>query len=110
MSDITVIVVMYAYTLLVSFLLFRLFVFYYKLKGRCHFIIEFLLKISWVLFNPLVLGVIISIGNKAESQDNGAWHSIICMIIYMFAFVYALAKNDPRAHEKISFRFKKKDK
>ena len=109
MSLITVLVIMYAYTFLVSFLLIRLVAWSYKLKEK-NTLIQMAFKIFWGLYVPFSSVVILFIGKKAESQDDGALHAIICLIIYMFAFVYALAKYDPRAHEKISFRFKKKDK
>ena len=100
---------MYAYTFLVSFLLIRLVAWSYKLKEK-NTLIQMAFKIFWGLYVPFSSVVILFIGKKAESQDDGALHAIICLIIYMFAFVYALAKYDPRAHEKISFRLKKKDK
>jgi hypothetical protein len=34
-------------------------------------------------------------------------HSIICMIIYMAALLYAVAKNDPNAHKKVELHLKK---
>ena len=34
-------------------------------------------------------------------------HSIICMIIYMAALLYAVAKNDPNAHKKVEMNIKK---
>ena len=35
-------------------------------------------------------------------------HSIICIFIYMAALLYAVAKNDPHAHDKVEFKLKKR--
>jgi hypothetical protein len=90
MSLITVLVIMYAYTFLVSFLLIRLVAWSYKLKEK-NTLIQMAFKIFWGLYVPFSSVVILFIGKKAESQDDGALHAVICLIIYMFAFVYALA-------------------
>ncbi len=109
MSMITVIVIMYGYTLLASFLLTCIVAWSYKIKEK-NFLIQIAFKLFVALYILLSPYVFLFISKKAESQDEGDIHSIICLIIYMFVFVHALAKYDPRAHEKISFRFKKKDK
>ena len=100
------IVILYAYTVFVSFLLIVLIGLLYKTKARKAFvrISSRVMVYSYSLFS---LVTVAASDRFMGLNDTEVVHSIVCMFIYMAAFLYAVAKNDPKAHKKVEFHLKK---
>lgn len=41
-------------------------------------------------------------------EEDFGYHSVICMVLFMGTIFCAIAKNDPHAHDKVEFKFKKR--
>ena len=107
MTGVLSIVVLYAVTLFESFLLVVLIGLLYKTKTK-----SLLVQVSsriLVYFYCLFSLITVVASDRFMGLNGGeVVHSIICIFIYMAALLYAVAKNDPHAHDKVEFKLKKR--
>ena len=98
--------ILYAYTLFVSFLLVVLIGLLYKTKTK-KAIVRVTSRVLVYLYSIFSLSTVAASDRFMGLNGDEVVHSIICMIIYMAALLYAVAKNDPKAHNKVEFHLKK---
>lgn len=103
------ILILYIYTFLVSFLLIVLMGWMYKLENKNKIVHGLSKIVVWLCF-LFSMYAILAIEKYLGSNDDDilALNAVICLIVYMAAWLYAIAKNDKNAHKKVSFRFKRK--
>jgi hypothetical protein len=106
MMDFLRIVILYAYTIFVSFLLVVLIGLLYKTKTK-KAIVRVSSRVLVYMYCLFSLVTVVASDHFMKLYDAEVVHSIICMIIYMVALLYAVAKNDPKAHKKVEFHLKK---
>lgn len=98
--------ILYAYTLFVSFLLIVLIGLLYKTKTKKAFI-RVSSRVLVYFYSLFSLATVAASDRFMGLNGEEVVHSIVCMIIYMAALLYAVAKNDPKAHKKVELRLKK---
>lgn len=107
--NISIIAGLYAYVFLVSFLLIYLIGWLYKMKGRNTLgkLVSRVLVYFYSLFT--FFSICLSFRFLDLGEEN-MLHSIIGIIIFLAAFMYAIGKFDKNAQRKLSLRFKKRKK
>ena len=98
--------ILYAYTFFVSFLLIVLIGLLYKTKTKKAFI-RVSSRVLVYFYSLFSLATVAASDRFMGLNGEEVVHSIVCMIIYMAALLYAVAKNDPKAHKKVELRLKK---
>ena len=98
--------ILYAYTVFVSFLLIVLIGLLYKTKTK-KALVRISSRVLVYCYAMFSLTTVAASDRFMGLNDTEVVHSIVCMFIYMAAFLYAVAKNDPKAHKKVEFHFKK---
>ena len=107
MMSVLSIVILYSFTLFESFLLIVLIGLLYKTKTKSTFVqvISRILVYFYCLFSLIT---VVASDRFMGLDGDEIIHNIICIVIYMSALLYAVAKNDPHAHDKVEFKFKKR--
>lgn len=100
------ILILYAYTFFVSFLLIVLIGLLYKTKTK-KALIRVSSRVLVYFYSLFSLATVAASDRFMGLNGEEVVHSIVCMIIYMAALLYAVAKNDPKAHKKVELRLKK---
>lgn len=98
--------ILYAYTFFVSFLLIVLIGLLYKTKTKIA-IVRVTSRVLVYFYSLFSLATVAASDRFMGLNGEEVVHSIACMIIYMVALLYAVAKNDPKAHKKVELRLKK---
>ena len=101
------ILVLYVLTLFVSFLSFLMVGWKYKLNAKSQFI-QYAFGVVMYLFFILSLNFMVAGNRILGLEEDFGYHSLICMVLFMGAIFFAIAKNDPHAHDKVEFKFKKR--
>ena len=107
MTRILSILVLYAFTLFVSFLSILMVGWKYKLNAKSQFI-QYAFGVVMYFFFILSLNFMVAGNRILGLEENFGYHSVICMVLFMVAIFFAIAKNDPHAHDKVEFKFKKR--
>ena len=107
MTRILSILVLYAFTLFVSFLSILMVGWKYKLNAKSQFI-QYAFGVVMYLFFILSLNFMVAGNRILGLEENFGYHSVICMVLFMGTVFCAIAKNDLHAHDKVEFKFKKR--
>ena len=107
MTGILSILVLYAFTLFVSFLSILMVGWKYKLNAKSQFI-QYAFGVVMYLFFILSLNFMVAGNRILGLEENFGYHSVICMVLFMGTIFCAIAKIDPHAHDKVEFKFKKR--
>ena len=107
MTNILSIVILYAFALFESFLLIVLIGLLYKIKTKS-VLVHFLSRILVYFYCLFSLITVVATDRFMGLSGDEVVQSIICIFIYMAALLYAIAKNDPHAHDKVEFKLKKR--
>lgn len=106
--DFLTIFILYAYTVFVCVLLIVLIGLLYKTKTK-NALVRVSSRIVVYLYCLFSLVTVVASDRFMGLNGDEVIHSIVCMIIYMAALLYAVAKNDPHAHDKIELKLKNKN-
>jgi len=79
----------------------------YKLNAKSQFI-QYAFGVVMYLFFILSLNFMVAGNRILGLEEDFGYHSLICMVLFMGAIFFAIAKNDPHAHDKVEFKFKKR--
>lgn len=107
MTSILSVVAIYVFTLFASFLLIRMIAWGYKLKAKNE-IIRYFFRLAVFLCFYISMMLMLLANKFLGLEVDYVLHSLICMFVYVAALIYAIAKYDPHAHDKVEFKFKKR--
>ena len=107
--NITPIIVLYVYAFVVSFLLIFLIGWLYKMKGRNT--LGKLMSMVLVYFYSLISFFSICLSYRLlDLGEDCMLHSIIGIIVFLAAFLYAIGKYGKNVRRRLYLRFKKRKK